>query len=359
MSDISDRASPGATPLGESAETERAERAEEDSARAAARARKRARQRRGRTARLSAAGLVLFLSLFRLLPISWALFFARRLGALAWWLLPSRRAIADENLKIAFGDRYTARERRRIGRRSIERFAMTIIEGVLLPDWIRTGRLRGLVREGPGVAGAWERQQRGEPLLFFTGHFGAWEVGVRHLVRKGWRIAVPYRSTKNEFLQDWIVANRGIAGPEQFHRKGALRAMVRVLRSGGAVTMFLDQNERNGIFVDFFGRPAATVPTVGALADRCDAAVYLQVVRRITPGKDYTIDFEGPLEIPEGGTPEERVAAWTQLATRRIELRIRELPEDWLWIHRRWRTQPPAEAELSEKDRGDSARSLP
>ena len=90
-----------------------------DAARAA-RARRRARQRRGWGARISAAVLVLFLTSFRWLPVSVALFGARRLGSLAWWLLPSRRQIADENLQIAFGDRLSPRERRRIRRHAAE-----------------------------------------------------------------------------------------------------------------------------------------------------------------------------------------------------------------------------------------------
>ena len=304
------------------------------------RARRRARERRGWPAHLQAWGIRAFFCLFHFVPAPVALWCARRLGDLAWFSLPSRRRIAIANLTRAFGDQYTPRERARIGRRSLGRFAMTIIEGVLLPRWIASGRLEGLVEDAPTVAAARARHDRRQPIIFFAGHLGAWEVGVRHLVRDGWRIGVPYRSTKNEVLQDWIVRNRAIAGPEQFHRKGALRPMVRLLAEGGAVTMFLDQNERNGIFVDFFGHPAATVGTVGVLAERFDAEVHFQWVRRHVPGRRYSIEFRGPITIPPGGTTEERVRAWTQEATRRIEHAIREDPEDWLWIHRRWRSRP-------------------
>ncbi len=300
-------------------------------------------RRRGLVAHLSTLCIRVILTPLVIVPPGIALFCARRFGDLIWWLLPQRRRIADRNLRTAFGDRFSRRERAKIGRRSVENFAMTIIEGVLLPGWIRSGKLAHLVSEGPGVSRVLPIHLRGEPIIFFAGHIGAWEVGVRHLVRRGWRIGVPYRSTKNEVLQDWIVRNRAIAGPEQFHRKGALRALVRLLREGAAVTMFLDQNERHGEFVDFFGVPAATVSTVGLLAERIGAPVYMQIVRRIQPGSKYRIEFEGPLSIDSGGSHEERIRSWTQAATRRIEEKIREKPEDWLWIHDRWRTRPAGE----------------
>jgi KDO2-lipid IV(A) lauroyltransferase len=305
--------------------------------------RRRRRRRRGPRARVESLLVrACFLPLL-LLPPRAALWMARRLGDLTWLLLPSRRRIAIDNLTRAFGDRYDPRERARIGRESVGRFAMTVVEGVLLPRWIASGRLVGLVRDGVGVARVRELHDRREPVIFFAGHIGAWEVGVRHLVREGWRIGVPYRSTRNEVLQDWIVRNRAIAGPEQFPRSGALRPMVRRLARGDAVTMFIDQNERHGIFVDFFGVPAATVGTVGVLAERFGAEVHFQWVRRLEPGRRYSIEFHGPVTIPAGGDPEERVRAWTAAATARIERAVREDPADYLWIHDRWRTRPPEE----------------
>ena len=322
------------------------------------RRRRRRSRRRGVFAHLSTLFIRLSLTPLLIAPPGFALFCARRLGDLIWWLLPQRRRIADRNLRRAFGDRFSRRERSKIGRRSVENFAMTIVEGVLLPGWTRSGRLTRLVSEGPGVSKVLPIHLRGDPIVFFAGHLGAWEVGVRHLVRVGWRIGVPYRSTKNEVLQDWIVRNRAIEGPEQFHRKGALRSLVRLLREGAAVTMFLDQNERHGEFVDFFGIPAATVSTLGLLAERIGAPVYLQIVRRIQPGSKYRIEFEGPLSIDSGGSHEERVHAWTQAATRRIEEKIREKPDDWLWIHDRWRTRPegegvaPFQSEIGQNSHG-------
>lgn len=307
---------------------------------AEARARRKAREKRGPLAHVSAWAIRLAVAPLRWLPVPLALWIARRLGDLAWAVAPARRRIADENLRIAFGTRYSPRDRARIGRESLRRFAMTIVEGVLLPGWIASGRLERVCDETAGATEAFERHRRGEPIIFFAGHHGAWEVGARHMVRRGMRVGLPYRSTKNEVLQDWIVRTRAIAGPEQFPRKGALRPLLRLLAEGAAVTMFLDQNERDGIFVDFFGRPAATVSTVGLLAERTGAAVYFQGVRRYAPGKSYRLICDGPLSIPEGGTPQERILAWTQLATDRLEAQIRESPADWLWIHRRWRTRP-------------------
>jgi len=306
------------------------------------RARRKARESRGPLAHASAWAIRIAVSPLRWIPAPAALWIARRFGEIVWALAPERRRIADANLRLAFGERYGARDRARIGRESLRRFAMTIVEGVLLPGWIARSRLARVCGELPGTAEAFDRHRRGRAIIFFTGHLGAWEVGARHLVRRGWRIGLPYRGTKNDVLQDWIVRTRAIAGPEQFPRKGALRPLLRFLREGAAVTMFLDQNERDGIFVDFFGHPAATVPTVGLLAERTGAEVWFQVARRLVPGRLYRLHCDGPLEIPAGGSEEERIRAWTQAASRRIEAEIRERPADWLWIHRRWRTRPGA-----------------
>jgi KDO2-lipid IV(A) lauroyltransferase len=303
----------------------------------AARARRRARIRRGWPAHLATWAIRLGVLPLLALPAPISLWVGRRFGELVWHLAPARRRIARENLRIAFGEGLSARERDRIGRESVRRFAMTLVEGLLLPRWIRTGRLEGLVRETPGFAAATARHEAGGAIIFFSGHFGAWEVGARHLVRRGWRLGVPYRSTKNEVLQEWIVRTRAIAGPEQFHRRGALRAMMRLLRDGAAVGMFIDQHERSGILVDFFGRPAATVPTVGLLAERTGAEVWFQMARRVIPGRAYDFVLDGPFAIPAGGSEEDRIRAWTQVATAHVEARVREDPADWLWIHRRWR----------------------
>lgn len=308
-----------------------------------ARERRKRRERRGIVAHLSAWLIRLIAIPFRVLPVPIACFAARRFADVLWTLAGSRRRVADENLRIAFGERLSDVDRRRIARESVRRFAMTLLEGLRLPGWIRTGRIDRMTTDGPVYDEALEAHRAGRPIIFFTGHMGSWEVGIRRLVRGGWRIGVPVRPTKNEVLQDWIERNRAIEGPEQFRRKGAARPLLRILRSGGAVTMFLDQNERNGIFVDFFGRKASTIPTVGVLAERTGALVYFQVARRVVPGRRYDIRFDGPLTIPDGGTTEERIAAWTQAATARLESAVRENPADWFWVHRRWRTRPPEE----------------
>jgi KDO2-lipid IV(A) lauroyltransferase len=219
--------------------------------------------------------------------------------------------------------------------------------GAVLLDlfWLQ-GRTRadleGLV-EFDGIEHLHHAEAAGRGLLFPTAHFGNWEVaGIAHgaLVRP---LHVIARPLDNPLLDRRLTALRTQSGNSIIYKRQALPSVLRVLRSNGAVALLIDQNvvETEGVFVEFFGRPACTTPVVAALhlKTRC-AVVPSRAV--LLPNGRYRVIFGPPLEWQPTGDRSADLVGMTQALTRRVEGWVREAPEQWLWMHRRWKTQPTA-----------------
>jgi len=159
-------------------------------------------------------------------------------------------------------------------------------------------------------------------------------------------------------LDERLTRFRALGGNTVVSKRRALAAILRALRSGQGVAILIDQNvqEQDGIFVDFFGRPAATTTVAAALALKTGCAlVPTRTVLR--PDGGCRVIYERPVEGPAGADRTRAIAALTQSLTTVIEGWIREFPEQWLWIHRRWKTQPPglAASPAGSPDRGGAA----
>lgn len=249
-------------------------------------------------------------------------------------------AVAEENLRHAFPD-WDAERRLSVARGVYRHFGRMIIDIL----WLR-GHSRDEVMSRLEVIGrehVEEAMSRGRGAIFVTAHLGNWEViGLAH----GWSFApigVVARPLDNPGLDRRLCDFRAMAGNWVIYKQDALREVLRTLRAGGAVAFLIDQNvqEKDGIFVDFFGRPAATTTVVAALAVKTGCAL---VPGHTTIGPDgrYRAVYDPPLEWTPSGNKQADVAHITQELTRTIEGWIREHPEQWLWIHRRWKTQPSA-----------------
>jgi KDO2-lipid IV(A) lauroyltransferase len=179
-------------------------------------------------------------------------------------------------------------------------------------------------------------------VVYCTAHLGNWEVaGIDH----GWRwrpMSVVTRELDNPALEARLCALRVSSGNTILHKRRALGMMIRTLREGNGVAIVLDQNVqvKDGIFVEFFGRPASATTVAAALALKTGC---LLVPARAVLGKDrrYRVVYEAPLEVDPTGDRDAALQRITQVIARRIEDWIRETPEQWLWMHRRWKTQPP------------------
>ncbi len=173
--------------------------------------------------------------------------------------------------------------------------------------------------------------------IFVTGHFGYWELqAIVHALRLP-PMAVMARALDNPDLNALLESIRTRTGNSVIYRQGTIRRVMRQLQAAQGVGVLIDQHVlgRDAIYVDFFGRPAATTPVVAALALRTGARVVPLFALPIGGGR-YRMIYEHPVEAPAADS-EHAIQDFTQRCTDVLEMYVRRHPELWLWMHRRWR----------------------
>lgn len=273
------------------------------------------------------------------LPAPAAAWIGRRLGDILWIALPRRRRVALDNLRHAF-PAMSERERRRIARRSCQHLGLVFVELCAVLARPLDAALARLTLEGT------EHLERavaahGRAVLV-TAHLGNWEMLSVAARLTPWPLAVVVRPLDASWLNRLAERLRSKAGVELIDKRQALRPVLRALSEGRLVGILLDQNasRREGVFVPFFGRPASTSRSVAVLALRTRTPVVPIFARREPDGR-HRIAIHPPLDPPPRGSGETAVAELTARCTAAIEAAIRESPDQWLWIHGRWRTRPP------------------
>ncbi|MGZ3457058.1 MAG: lysophospholipid acyltransferase family protein [Archangium sp.] len=268
---------------------------------------------------------------------------ARFVGWLAF-TLGIRRRVALENLAHAFPERSEA-ERRRIALGAYITMARVVIESIdekdhVEPEW-----------EEPEVKGeAWEALKatiaRGQGALLVTAHFGNWERTGKMVLRRGIPLNALVRPLKGA-LNMRIVDNRLAAGAGLIFPRGAIAQSLKAMKLGETVLMLLDQSmpAKAAVFVPFFGRPASTTPAMAMVAQRTGAPVFVVMGIRDESGRRMRLEVEGPIPAPEVPEGQDALAAHTAAVTAVLEKYVWRYPEQWLWLHRRWKVQPPSGVE--------------
>ncbi len=274
----------------------------------------------------------LALALLRALPRGGQRAVARALAALAW-SLRIRRAVTVDNVRQAF-PQAPAAERLRIARGAYDSMALAALESVT-SDQLSDAELHAAVQV-PDWRGLDEMLAAGKPLLVASAHFGSWELFAEVMARRGARLSAVVRPLTGVF-NDAVIRSRREAGVELILQRGALRKMLSALKRGRVVAQLIDQAlpSPQAVWVPFFGRPASTTPALSMAALHTGVPVY--VVTAVRRGEGLVMNIDGPVPVPEAGTKEERIAAHVARLTELLEARIREAPEQWLWLHRRWK----------------------
>jgi KDO2-lipid IV(A) lauroyltransferase len=256
--------------------------------------------------------------------------------------LGRRRRLALDNLGRALPG-LDARARARLARRASQHLGMTLFElaRVLahpLEATLACIRMEGLEHLRAAMTA------HGRALLL-TAHLGNWELlsAAHHLT--GYPLSVVVRPLDAPWLDALAERLRRHAGVELIDKRGALRPVLEALRRGRMIGILMDQNasRREGVFVDFFGRPASTSRSIALLAVRTRTPI-VPVFARRDPGGRHTVVIHPALAAPAANDAEAAVVELTARCTTAIERAIREAPEQWLWSHDRWRTRPPGEA---------------
>jgi len=280
---------------------------------------------------------------FRALPQAFAFRLARWLGRISYYLLSRERKRALEHLRIAFPGEMSERRRRQIARRSFEHLALNAVE------LAQGRRIRSKLDALVTVVGQEHLDKAlslGQGVLWITGHLGNWELLAWYWAHKGYKLRVVAREVYDPRLNRLLMRFREEAGVPVILRDSpsAGREILKALKRKECLAMLIDQDTRvKGVMADFFGRKANTPAGPALLAVRQAVPVVAGFVHRISDCK-HEIVISPPVEVIRTGDLEEDVRLNTERFNRILEGYIRAYPEQWVWMHRRWRRQKPYQA---------------
>jgi Kdo2-lipid IVA lauroyltransferase/acyltransferase len=232
--------------------------------------------------------------------------------------------------------------RRRICRQSYRHFGLMAVELTRVLARPVDETLAGIRVDGlEHLRSAMEQPGR---ALLLTAHLGNWELLPVACRLTGYRLSVVLRPLDAPWLDRLITRLRDRSGIELIDKRAALRPVLRALARGAMVGILLDQNaaRREGVFVPFFGRSASTSRSLAVLALRTGTPIIPAFIRREADGT-HRVVLEPALTAPPPADLEMAIVALTARCTEAIERAVRETPDQWLWMHDRWRTRPPSE----------------
>ena len=272
--------------------------------------------------------------------------FGRRLGT-AVHRLGIRRATVEQNLRLAFPERTEAwrqdvcrRAYQHLGREAAAMLRLATLDKQAVIDRTVTrgwDEMEGALAEGKGC-------------ILATGHYGNWEIAAAAVAARGVPISAIVRRQGNLLVDQRLDETRRRLGVETVAQREAPRAVPRALRRNGVVGIVGDQDARRaGVYVPFFGVPASTHRGPALFAIRFGAPVFACVARRL-PGAGVRYEVSGTrVPVQRTGDLEADVAALTAELAARLEASIREAPEQYFWFHRRWKSKPPSEQDVTEQ----------
>jgi KDO2-lipid IV(A) lauroyltransferase len=286
------------------------------------------------------------IGLIGVFPYKTSLNIGKFLGKSIYRLFPKLAKTANRNLEIAFPT-ISAQEKKRIVTGTFESL----------------GRHLGFISQFKKfkhedihkyveVVGKEENfdaaEQSGRGILFFTGHFGSWEVFNLLPPAFGYQMNILVRRIDNELVENYVDSLRTKFGTRTLGKRQAPRKMFRILKDGEILGILADLNaqKHDGVFVDFFGVPASTTTSIAKLALKTDAIILPAfAVWEEEKGK-YVVYLDPPIDYEKTDDLKADILDITQKFTKSVEKYVRKYPEQWLWIHKRWNTRPEGDEEL-------------
>jgi KDO2-lipid IV(A) lauroyltransferase len=262
-------------------------------------------------------------------------------------LLPKMRKTAEFNLRLAFPE-WSDAQRQTVLNGMARNLGWMAAEFARLPSYTAENIENVVVLDGHEnfLAG----KSRGKGVIYLTGHIGAWELSSYAHALYGFPLHYMARPLDNAPLDAMVNEYRGRSGNKPIYKNEAARMMMKVLKGAGTIGILADQNTMpgEGVFVDFFGTPACTTTGIARVALHTDAAVVPGYAYWDENLRKYRLRFEPPVELVRTGDAERDVRENTQRFTKVIEEIIRKHPEQWVWIHARWKNRPEGEPPLYE-----------
>jgi KDO2-lipid IV(A) lauroyltransferase len=267
------------------------------------------------------------------------------LGQLVYLLHGKLRRVGMRNLQLAFPEK-SAHERRRILRGEFTSLGRQLAEVCLFPSYTRENVTKIVVYDG--FENFERAEARGKGVIYLTAHLGGWELSAFSHSIQGHPLHVVMRGMDNPFLDRFITHLRTMHGNRAVDKDNFVRGLLSAMKAGETVGILMDTNMTppQGVFVDFFGIPACTASGLARIALRTDAAVVPGFTIWDRKLRKYRLRFDPALALIRTGDEEADIVANTALFTKVIEQYVRRYPDQWLWVHRRWKTRPAGEKSL-------------
>lgn len=265
----------------------------------------------------------------------------RALGRLAYLLLPGLRRVALANLDVAFGQRMSRREKSGIARASIESALATVLCLFWAPRLRRDNLDKFAQVDEQSLQRVRQLAARGHGIIFITLHYGDWELLGLATGFYGIELTVVQEAMQNEALEEIFARLRGASGHRIVPNRYAAATLLKTLKGGGNIALLIDLNstrKRGGMWLDFFGLPVFSIAAPGALALRCGAAIVPGIAHPLPDGRTRIV-YGPEIQYSLSGNDEADVRAINQKCLKFCEQIIREKPEHWLWVYKRWKYQ--------------------
>lgn len=285
------------------------------------------------------------LSGLAILPRSIRLRVAYFFGYLGYLLAARLRKTAKRNLEMALPN-LSAEEHEKITRGVFRNFGRLLAEFSYFPKLTRQEVEQIVVYDG--LEHFTNAMKKGRGVLFLTGHVGAWELSSFAHALYGHPHNILVRQIDNPYIDKMVDYYRGCRGNKAIDKNNSVRSILSALKRGEAVGILIDLNtvRNQGVFCDFFGIPACSTTGLATLALRTKAAVVPGFLLWDEKTGKHKLHFEPEVEITTTGDQKEDIYQNTAKFNKVIENIIRLYPDQWMWVHRRWKTRPEGEADI-------------
>ncbi len=264
------------------------------------------------------------------------------IGAIAFRVLGRLRSVGRQNLRIAF-PAMTGQQQDEVLQRLYRNLGWLLAEFCQMPHYTR--RNTGNFIRYEGLENYLAALEAGKGVLVLTGHLGAWELSSFYHSLMGHPMSMVIRRLDNTGVDRLVNRIRCLHGNHVLHKDDFARGLLAAMRRGETVGILMDTNMTppQGVFVDFFDRAACTASGMARVALKTGAAVLPGFLMWEEAEQKYVLHFEKKLELLTTGDDEADIIAHTALFARVTEEYIRRYPDQWLWVHRRWKTRPVGE----------------
>jgi KDO2-lipid IV(A) lauroyltransferase len=284
----------------------------------------------------------LFVGGLRILPRNLARAVGAGIGWLAFTFLGRLRKVGLRNLELAFPEK-VASEREAILRAVYRNLGYLLAEFCQMPGYTAEQASRFIRYDG--LENYLAARARGKGVLVLTGHLGAWELSSFYHSLMGYPMGMVIRRLDNPLVDEFVNRIRCLHGNRVIHKDDFARGLIATMRAGETVGILMDTNMTppQGFFVPFFGVEACTASGMARIALKTGAAVVPGFLLREEKEQGYVLRFGHELDLVRTADSEADALANTALFTSVIEGYVREYPDQWLWMHRRWKTRPAGE----------------